>query len=400
MSDVGLRRKSSLRRLRYVVVFIFLSSFSSLSAVLLLSRSPSVKEIFEDILCMVLCVGQCRRQSGDFRQRGAAASAKITRLEIHLLLAVTFKKKKADADMRRNAEDWGCQSSALSSPHLPSSAWFMSVENDEGGSEKAKGCAKQAWKTTEILSPFCSNGFILTILPPAAGLIRSHPKISHVDAPDGEGKASDRSAPIGDELDIFGPMVSNPLPPSNTQQAQSGSSTAPPQMDSTTSTTATTKAEEKKLLSKDSILSLYASSSVSNQPQSQQQHAAGQAGVYMGQPQMQFTPQGFPPAMAGGMPPTTMMGGGSVMSGMTLPNGSYVGMQQQGMLPANQGQNMYNMQQGQWNMSQMTQQMSGMALSSAGPTAGTFSQPGAPTASWSAAPAPASGQTLSTQLWK
>ena len=64
---------------------------------------------------------------------------------------------------------------------------------------------------------------------------------------------------------------------------QSGSSTAPPQVDSTsscaastTSTTAATKVEEKKLLSKDSILSLYASSSVSNQPQSQQQPAAGQ----------------------------------------------------------------------------------------------------------------------------
>ncbi|KAM4591611.1 stromal membrane-associated protein 1 isoform 3-T3 [Odontesthes bonariensis] len=235
-----------------------------------------------------------------------------------------------------------------------------------------------------------------------------------LDAPDGEGKASDRSAPVGDELDIFGPMVSNPLPPSNTQQAQSGSSTAPPQVDPSTSsasTAAATKVEEKKLLSKDSILSLYASSSVSNQPQSQQQPAAGQAGAYMGQPQMQFPPQGFAPAMAGGMPPTTMMGGGSVMSGMTLPNGSYVGLQQQqqqqqqqGMLPANQGQNMYNMQQGQqqgqWSTSQMTQQMSGVALSSAGPTAGTFSQPGAPTASWSAAPAPASGQTLSNQLWK
>lgn len=47
----------------------------------------------------------------------------------------------------------------------------------------------------------------------------------------------------------------------------------------------------------------------------------------------------------------------------------------------------------------MTQQMSGVAMSGGGPTPGTFSQPGAPTASWPAAPA-ASGQTLSTQLWK
>ncbi|XP_035808362.2 stromal membrane-associated protein 1 isoform X7 [Amphiprion ocellaris] len=230
-----------------------------------------------------------------------------------------------------------------------------------------------------------------------------------LDAPEGGGKSSGGAAPVNDEMDIFGPMVSNPLPSSNnTQQAQSGSSTAPAQVDpstsssvsSSTSTTTTTKAEEKKkLLSKDSILSLYASSSVGSQPQSQQQPAPGQAGMYMGQPQMQFTPQGFAPAMGGGVPPTTMMGGGAMMSGMALPNGGYVGMQQ-GVLPANQGQNMYSMQQGQWNMSQMTHQMSGMALSDGGPTPGTLNQSGAPLAGWPAAPPPASGQTLSTQLWK
>ncbi|XP_042288734.1 stromal membrane-associated protein 1-like isoform X7 [Thunnus thynnus] len=233
-----------------------------------------------------------------------------------------------------------------------------------------------------------------------------------LDAPEAGGKGSGSAAPISDELDIFGPMVSNPLPSSNnTQQAQSGSGTAPPQSDpstsssssSSTSTTTTTRAEEKKLLSKDSILSLYASSSVGSQPQSQQQPAPGQAGMYMGQPQMQFVQQGFTPGMGGAIPPTTMMGGGAMVSGMALPNGGYMGMQQ-GAMPANQGQNMYNMQQGQqqgqWNMNQMTQQMSGMAMSGGGPTPGTFSQPGAPAApGWPAAPA-ASGQTLSTQLWK
>ncbi|XP_044228734.1 stromal membrane-associated protein 1 isoform X1 [Thunnus albacares] len=233
-----------------------------------------------------------------------------------------------------------------------------------------------------------------------------------LDAPEAGGKGSGSAAPISDELDIFGPMVSNPLPSSNnTQQAQSGSGTAPPQSDpstsssssSSTSTTTTTRAEEKKLLSKDSILSLYASSSVGSQPQSQQQPTPGQAGMYMGQPQMQFVQQGFTPGMGGAIPPTTMMGGGAMVSGMALPNGGYMGMQQ-GAMPANQGQNMYNMQQGQqqgqWNMNQMTQQMSGMAMSGGGPTPGTFSQPGAPAApGWPAAPA-ASGQTLSTQLWK
>ncbi|XP_070833348.1 stromal membrane-associated protein 1 isoform X2 [Chaetodon trifascialis] len=233
-----------------------------------------------------------------------------------------------------------------------------------------------------------------------------------LDAPEGGGKGSGSAAPIGDELDIFGPMVSNPLPSSNnTQQAQSGSSTAPPQADpstsssasSSTSTTTTTKAEQKKLLSKDSILSLYASSSVGSQPQSQQQPGPGQ-GMYMGQPQMQFTPQGFAPGMGGAVPPTTMIGGGAMMSGMALSNGGYMGMQQQGAMPVNQGQNLYSVQQGQqqgqWNMSQMTQQMSGMTMSGGGPTPATLSQSGAPAAVWPTASPTASGQTLSTQLWK
>nr|XP_046257008.1 stromal membrane-associated protein 1 isoform X2 [Scatophagus argus] len=233
-----------------------------------------------------------------------------------------------------------------------------------------------------------------------------------LDAPEGGGKGSGSAAPISDELDIFGPMVSNPLHSSNTQQAQTGSSTAPQQVDPSTSssaspsisTTTTTKAEQKKLLSKDSILSLYASSSVGSQPQSQQQPAPGQAGMYMGQPQMQFTPQGFAPGMGGAVPPTTMMSGGSMMPSMALHNGGYAGMQQQGAIPANQGQNLYNMQQGQqqgqWNMNQMTQQMSGMAMSGGGPAAAAFSQSGAPAAVWPAASPAPSGQTLSTQLWK
>nr|XP_040035169.1 stromal membrane-associated protein 1 isoform X5 [Gasterosteus aculeatus aculeatus] len=211
-----------------------------------------------------------------------------------------------------------------------------------------------------------------------------------LDAPEG-------AAPISEEPDIFGPMVSNPLPSSNSTQ-QPGSGAAPQQADpstsssasSSTSTTTTTKAEEKKkLLSKDSILSLYASSSVASQPQSHQQPAPGQ-GMYAGQPQMQFTPQGFTGA-AGAVPPSaaTMMGGGAVMSGVALPNGGLVGLQQQGGVPANQGQNMYSMQQGQWSMSQMSQQMSGMAVSGGQSAAG-----------WPADPPPASGQTLSTQLWK
>lgn len=71
------------------------------------------------------------------------------------------------------------------------------------------------------------------------------------------------------------------------------------------------------------------------------------AGAFMGQPQMQFNPQGFSPAMGGGVSTTNVIGGGPVMPGMTLPNGGYIGMQQPGGMSPSQGMNMYNMQQGQ-----------------------------------------------------
>ncbi|XP_029030929.1 stromal membrane-associated protein 1 isoform X3 [Betta splendens] len=228
-----------------------------------------------------------------------------------------------------------------------------------------------------------------------------------LDAPDAGSKGSDCAGLNKEELGIFGPMVSNPLPSANsTQHAQSGSSTALLQGEpstssaaaSSTSTSTTTKAEEKKLLSKDSILSLYASSSMGSQAQGQQPAAPGQ-GAYMGQSQIQFTAPGFTAGMAGAVLPNTMLGGGAMMPGMALSNGCYVGMQQQGVMPANQGQNMYNRQQGQWNMSQMAQQMSGMAVSSGEPTTGSFNQ-STPAAGCPTAQQTASGQTLSTQLWK
>lgn len=40
------------------------------------------------------------------------------------------------------------------------------------------------------------------------------------DAPEGGGKSSDCAGQITDELGIFGPMVSNPLPSANSTQAQ------------------------------------------------------------------------------------------------------------------------------------------------------------------------------------
>ncbi|XP_067242452.1 stromal membrane-associated protein 1 isoform X6 [Chanodichthys erythropterus] len=258
------------------------------------------------------------------------------------------------------------------------------------------------------------------------------------------GAGTSSAAPISDDLDIFGPMVSNPLPSNtNTNQVSSSKaagsaqassaggavagataagSSAPAQgdLDLFSETSGSSKAEDsaKKPLSKDSILSLYGSSTVPQQP-------AQATAMFMGPSQMQFPaqPQGnfqaFP-GMGGAMPPTTMMGavmgqGGAMMGqntgmmvGMTMPNG-FMGNAQpgvmglapgmmgpQGMVPP---QNMYAMQpgqQGQWNMAQINQQMSGMNLNGSGaPMA--FGPPGAPMGGWVAPP---SGQTLSTQLWK
>ncbi|XP_073689938.1 stromal membrane-associated protein 1 isoform X2 [Garra rufa] len=258
------------------------------------------------------------------------------------------------------------------------------------------------------------------------------------------GAGTSSAAPISDDLDIFGPMVSNPLPSNtNTNQVSSSKaagsaqansaggavagatgtgSAAPAQgdLDLFSETSGSSKAEDsaKKPLSKDSILSLYGSSTVPQQP-------AQATAMFMGPSQMQFPaqPQGnfqaFP-GMGGAMPPTTMMGavmgqGGAMMGqntgmmvGMTMPNG-FMGNAQpgvmglapgmmgpQGMVPP---QNMYAMQpgqQGQWNMAQINQQMSGMNLNGSGaPMA--FGAPGAPMGGWVAPP---SGQTLSTQLWK
>ncbi|KAG1951134.1 stromal membrane-associated protein [Pimephales promelas] len=266
------------------------------------------------------------------------------------------------------------------------------------------------------------------------------PTASSVSSGVGTGSA----VPISDDLDIFGPMVSNPLPSNtNTNQVSSSKaagsvqassaggavagatatgSSAPAQgdLDLFSETSGSSKAEEaaKKPLSKDSILSLYGSSTVPQQP-------AQATAMFMGPSQMQFPaqPQGnfqaFP-GMGGAMPPTTMMGavmgqGGAMMGqntgmmvGMTMPNG-FMGNAQPGVMglaPGMMGpqgmvapQNMYAMQpgqQGQWNMAQINQQMSGMNLNgSSAPM--PFGPPGAPMGGWVAPP---SGQTLSTQLWK
>uniref|UniRef100_A0A3B3DF05 Small ArfGAP 1 n=1 Tax=Oryzias melastigma TaxID=30732 RepID=A0A3B3DF05_ORYME len=208
------------------------------------------------------------------------------------------------------------------------------------------------------------------------------------------------------DLDIFGPMVSNPLPSSSSaaqfsQVSSSNSASTPTQaaagggassgsaqgdldLFSESSGSSSTKAEDasKKTLSKDSILSLYGTSSMSTQ--------APPAGMFMAPSQMQFPVQaaaaGYQafPGMGAGVPPTTVMGammaqsGAAMMGpnpgmmvGMTMPNGfmgnapaaGMMGMAprmvgpQGGAMPAGMvpAQGMYAIQPGQqtqWSMGQ------------------------------------------------
>uniref|UniRef100_A0A8C8RY46 Small ArfGAP 1 n=1 Tax=Pelusios castaneus TaxID=367368 RepID=A0A8C8RY46_9SAUR len=235
---------------------------------------------------------------------------------------------------------------------------------------------------------------------------------------------------LNDDLDIFGPMISNPLPAATVPPAQSTSTNPTSATLSAASgdldlfTEQTTKSEEsaKKQLSKDSILSLYGTGTM------QQQNAPG---MFMGSSSIPFPSQpsshfqGFPamgvpvPAAAGVM--GNLMGQSvpvigqntGMMVGMGLPNG-FTGTTQTGVmgLPQNvvgpQGgmvgqmvtpQNKYGMQQNQpaqWNLSQMNQQMAGINLNSSSNVMG-FGQPPNTVAGWTGS---SSGQTLSTQLWK
>ncbi|MBN3304837.1 SMAP1 protein, partial [Amia calva] len=292
-----------------------------------------------------------------------------------------------------------------------------------------------------VLLPKLTHAFVVPLDAPAAASLVAN-----------GGSSSSNVAPLNDDLDIFGPMVSNPLPSSSSQFIQEGihqrlcegpstdfvssapqgtsskpaaASTATATGDLDLFTETTTKAEDstKKPLSKDSILSLYSTGSMPQQ--------TAPAGMYMGPSQMQFasqpsaTFQGFP-SMGTAMPPTTGMMGpvigqsipmmgqnAGMMVGMTMPNG-FMGNTQTGVMGLTpnvmgpQGamagnvvnpQNMYAMQpnqQGQWNISQMNQQMAGMNVN--GPVGAMgFGQPANTMGNWTGT---TTGQTLSTQLWK
>uniref|UniRef100_A0A8D1YB59 Small ArfGAP 1 n=1 Tax=Sus scrofa TaxID=9823 RepID=A0A8D1YB59_PIG len=229
---------------------------------------------------------------------------------------------------------------------------------------------------------------------------------------------------LNDDLDIFGPMISNPLPTTVMPPGQ-GTSSVPAAAPLSTVTSGdldlfteqTTKSEEvaKKQLSKDSILSLYGTGTL------QQQSAPG---VFMGPTNIPFTSQaptafqgfpsmGVPVPAAPGLVGNMMGQSAGMMAGMPMPNG-FMGNAQTGVLPLPPGvvgppggmvgqmgapQSKFGLppaQQPQWNLSQVNQQMSGLSLGSTAP-AGALGQPPSTTAGWAGS---SSGQTLSTQLWK
>uniref|UniRef100_A0A8D0DPM2 Small ArfGAP 1 n=1 Tax=Salvator merianae TaxID=96440 RepID=A0A8D0DPM2_SALMN len=233
---------------------------------------------------------------------------------------------------------------------------------------------------------------------------------------------------LNDDLDIFGPMISNPLPATSVPTSQGTSpspsvTTLPAASGDLDLFTEQTKSEEsaKKQLSKDSILSLYGTGTMP------QQNAPG---VFMGAQPMPFAAQPSPafqgfPAMGVPVPAAPSMIGNmmgqsvpvigqnaGMMVGMGMPNGFSVATQTAalgvpqnvvgpqgtmvGSIAPTQKYGMQQSQQTQWNLPQMSQQMAGMNLSSSSNMMG-FGQPPNTVAGWTAS---SSGQTLSTQLWK
>ncbi|ELR46939.1 Stromal membrane-associated protein 1, partial [Bos mutus] len=206
---------------------------------------------------------------------------------------------------------------------------------------------------------------------------------------------------LNDDLDIFGPMISNPLPATVMPPAQ-GTSSAPAaatlsavtsgDLDLFTEQAAKSEEVAKKQLSKDSILSLYGAGAIQQQ---------GAPGVFMGPTNLPFTsqaPAAFPgfPSMGVPVPAAPGLVGSSLgpsagmMVGVPVPNG-FMGSAQTAVMPLAQGvvgppgmvahlgsaQGKFGLQpapQSPWNLPQVNQQMAGLSLGGAASAAG-FGQP-------------------------
>ncbi|XP_055512088.1 stromal membrane-associated protein 2 isoform X1 [Leucoraja erinacea] len=229
--------------------------------------------------------------------------------------------------------------------------------------------------------------------------------------------ATSLTSTMANDLDLFGPMMSNPQADPSTFQSTALAS-APQEAAENLNFFAdpSVKQEDsgKKQLSKDSILSLYGS---------QPSHVPAQGAMFMPSAQASYAPclpsgyANFPPAGTAATHASCMMGSVGQSLGMVapmaLPAGYMPGMQAQGMgapsgMMGQQGaymgvmampQPVYGVQQAQqlqWNIAQMTQHMAGMNFYSAN---GMVSYGQSPV-SMGAGAAPTTGQSLGTQIWK
>ncbi|CAN0022633.1 unnamed protein product [Lampetra planeri] len=223
---------------------------------------------------------------------------------------------------------------------------------------------------------------------------------------------------MGSDLDIFGPMVSNPLPVSTSQDSTgmptSESADSGSNSDLSLFSEAAAKAEDaaKKPLTKDSIMSLYGPQQMQQQQQqqamvglmAQQQAMAGLmaqqqqvhqqqvlAGV-MAQQQMAGVmagvPNGYGPN-AGAVTPAMM--GLSVGPGMVGGQHGMVAQPVYGMAPQ------MNAAAHQWNVNQLSQQMAGMAVGVPAGVIGYAQPSGGAGGVWGAG---MGTQSLATHTWK
>ncbi|XP_072358370.1 stromal membrane-associated protein 2-like isoform X1 [Scyliorhinus torazame] len=234
--------------------------------------------------------------------------------------------------------------------------------------------------------------------------------------PASNGTSNLNTAPASD-LDLFGPMVSNPLPDSspfpNTALASTPQEGAE-NLNLFADPNLRLEDSGKKQLSKDSILSLYGS---------QTHQVPNQGTMFMASAQVPYAPcmltgyGNFPPMSGAVTPTSSMMNNMSQSMGMMGPvalPGGFVGGIQAGVMGMPSGmmtqqgayvgglampQPVYGVQQAQqlqWNITQMTQQMAGINFYGANGMV-NYGQSSVP---MGAGAAPLAGQSLGTQMWK
>ncbi|XP_048453029.1 stromal membrane-associated protein 1-like [Rhincodon typus] len=249
-----------------------------------------------------------------------------------------------------------------------------------------------------------------------------------IEAPVANGSATS-STSLNDDLDIFGPMVSNPVPKSDLQLHQESFSSLWRSL-SLASKVAGADSRAQHILRRSEAVSGSCLGMFQKQQEIREAAAAvalwpavgrASAAVYMAPSSLSYASHpaaSYPnfPNLGAPMPaPTGMMGQSAGMVGQ--PAGMVVGIGMangfmgntqtsavrvpENMMAPQAGRvgNSYNVQQSQkmqWNLSQVNQQMAGMNLSCPSGVM-SFSQAAGTMGRWTGKP---TGQTLSTQLWK